>query len=122
MMPSRQPRGVQREARLARQRTAYHFAAGQNCCVFRSQAYGFTELSEVLRFQFATFEERLNVAGAKMRLLQCKLRCPRQCRLNVFIEGDVTQREDVWIFPQLQCRLDRDQASSDLSNLQVAEQ
>ena len=52
--------------------------------------HGFTELNEVLRFQLATFEERLNVVGAKMRLLQSKLRCPRQCRLNVLIEGDVT--------------------------------
>src|SRR5437762_12825864 len=71
MMPGRQSRRVHCEARLARQRTAHYFAAGQNCCVFRSQAYGFTELNEVLRFQFATIQERLNVAGAKMRLLQC---------------------------------------------------
>src|SRR5437660_1585942 len=112
MMPRRQSRRVHCEARLARQRAAYHFAARQNCCVFSSQAYGFTELNEVLRFQFSTFEERLNVAGAEMRLLQCKLRCSRQCRLHVLIEGYVTQCEDVWIFAQLQSRLDRDQTSS----------
>ncbi len=63
MLPRREARSVEREARLSRQRAINHSAARQHRRALRAEADRFSKFGEMLRAGHAPVEECLHVAG-----------------------------------------------------------
>src|SRR6185369_6262388 len=119
MVPCRQPRRVQREPRLTRERATKRLACCQHCCAFGPQAERLTKLLEVSRLHFPSFEISLDVIARETRLLKRKLRRPGERRRRIRIECNVTQRENIHLLRQLQGRLHHQQPARALFHVEV---
>src|ERR1044071_2077056 len=111
MMPCRETRGVERKARLPRERAAEGFAPGEHRSVFRAETERLAKLFKMSRMKPAPVEQRLDVAGQEGGLLIRRLRRARQRRGRVLVVCDVAEREDVLVPTQLQRRLDEHQSA-----------
>ena len=95
MVPGWQASSIHCEARLPSQGSADYFARRKYRGMFSTEAYSFTQLDEVFRFQLVTIQKRVDVAGAEVRLLQSKLGCACQSWYNVSIKSCIAERERV---------------------------
>src|SRR5215218_7549886 len=111
MVPRWQPRRVQREPRLSRQRSTKRLPASQHRRSLRPQTQRFTKLLEVLRLHFSSFEVSLDIAAREIPLLKRKLRRTCERRRSIRIEGNVPEREDVHVLRQLKRRFHYQQAT-----------
>ena len=105
MMPGGQARRVHGEPRLSCEWSGHDFARRQDRGVLSAKAKRFAQLNEVFRLEFVAGQRSAHVARAKVRLLQCELRCSCQRRRDVRVRGNVAKRENIWMIANLQGRL-----------------
>ena len=117
-MPRRQPRRVEREARLTRELARDDSAFDEHGRVVRAEAYGLAQLREMARRRDAAVDQLLNAARDVVRLLQGELRRARERRHDGGEVRDVAEREDLGASAHLKGRRDDDVPALRLLNVE----